>query len=377
MTWLEHHQQSEKLASDADVARYKGDGKLAKRLYGKAAEAEVRAVDALDPSKQRTLGITAVSAVALYYKAQQPLLAEKAAYRFLGLDNLLNFARVQLRDLLHAIWAEQRNTSEVAERPSDQVNVAMSGDDILMGGAPIGAVARCVGVVQSLLYRVAEFIQDAEHRPAGRPSPEIRAACRPWILHVPASNYQFAVTIEDSIGQRDLFDDSGPRRIVDNFIDILRASVDSPEEKLPLVVPSQEYQHTFLRLTHRLSPDEPHRLSVWSPRHPKHISLDHGTRARIKSAMNRPAKEPMAPQAVEGVLRAVDLDRGRLVVRDQHAKYKVEGVDETMDDVIGTMVNRQVIVQAESRAPSKLLYKTIVAAGSKELGAEMPVLFED
>ena len=111
MTWLEHHQQSEKLASSADVARFEGDGELAKRLYGKAVEAEVRAIDALDPSKLRTLGITAVSAVALYYKAAQFLLAESTAYRFLGLDNLPNFARLQLRDLLHAIWAEQRATS--------------------------------------------------------------------------------------------------------------------------------------------------------------------------------------------------------------------------------------------------------------------------
>lgn len=119
MTWLEHHQQSEKLASGADVARFEGDGKLAKRLYGQAAEAEVRAIAALDPSKQRTLGITAVSAVALYYKAAQPQLAEKAAYRFLGLGNLPNFARMQLLELPHAIWTEQRNSSEVAEPPSE------------------------------------------------------------------------------------------------------------------------------------------------------------------------------------------------------------------------------------------------------------------
>lgn len=30
------------------------------------------------------------------------MLAEKAACRFLGLDNLPNFARVQIRDLLHS-----------------------------------------------------------------------------------------------------------------------------------------------------------------------------------------------------------------------------------------------------------------------------------
>lgn len=367
MTWLEHHHQSEKLASSADVARFNGDGELAKRLYGKAAEAEVRAIDALDPSKVRTLGITAVSAVALYYKAAQLLLAESTAYRFLGLDNLPNFARLQLRDLLHAIWAEQRDVSEVAELPSDQLNVAMSGNDILMGVAPIGAVVRCVEAVQSLLYRVAEFIQGVDHRPTGRPSPAIRAACRPSILHVPASNYQFAVTIEDSIGQRELFDDRGPHKIVDTAIDILRAGADSPEEELPMVVPADDYQHTFLQLTRDLSPNEPHRLSVWSPRHPKHISLDHTTRERARAAMSNTIQKPMGPRSLEGVLRAVDLDRGRIMVKDQHGKYKVDGIDDTLDDSIGAMVNRPVVVQAEASA-TKLIYKNIAAVDSKESG---------
>lgn len=366
MSWLEHHQRSEKLASGADVARYQDDRELAKRLYGKAAEAEVRAIDALDPSERSTLGITAVSAVALYYKAGQLLPAEKTAYHLLGLDQLPNFARMQLRDLLHAIWAEQRDASQVA-LPSDQVNVAMSGDDILMGGAPIGAVARCVEVVRSLVYRVAEFIRGVDHRPTGPPNPEILAACRPWILHVPSANYQFAVTIEDSVGQRELFGgDSGPCKIVDTFIDILRASAGSPEEELPRVVPARDYQHTFLRLTGDLSPNESHQLSVWSPRHPEHISLDYTTRARTRAAMNNTAQEPMGPQAVKGILRAVDLDRGHIVVRHQQSKYKIDGIGNTLDDTIGAMVNRPVTVQAEAISAKKLMYNTIEAVDSTE-----------
>ena len=369
MSWLEHHQRSEKLASGADVARYQGDRELAKRLYGKAAEAEVRAIDALDPSERSTLGITAVSAVALYYKAGQPLPAEKTAHHLLGLDMLPHFARMQLRDLLYAIWAEQRDASEVAGLPSDQVNVAMSGDDILMGGAPIGAVARCVEVVRSLVYRVAEFIRDVDHRLTGPPSPEILAACRPWILHVPAANYQFAVTIEDSVGQRELFGDSGPCKIVDTLIDILRASAGSPEEELPLVVPARDYQHTFLRLTGDLSPSESHKLSVWTPRHPEHISLDYTTRERTRAALNNTAQEPMGPQAVRGILRAVDLDRGHIVVRDQQSKYKIDGIGNTLDNTIGAMVNRPVTVQAEAISAKKLMYSTIEADSTEqELG---------
>lgn len=374
MTWLEHHQQSEKLASSADVARFKGERELATHLYGQAAEAEVRAIDALEPSKLRTLGITAVSAVALYYKATHFLTAEKTACRFLRLDNLPDFARRQIRDLLHAVWAEQRGASDVTEVPNNQVNVAMSGEDILMGVAPIGAVARCVGVVQSLLYRVAEFIRGVDHRPSGPPSPAIRAACCPSILHVSGANYQFAVTIEDD--QRELFDDKGPREIVDTFIDILRAGADSPEEELPQIVKPHDYQNTFLRLTRELSPDQPHQLSIWSPRHPEHISLDYKTRARTRKAMRNATKSPIGSQSIEGVLRAVDLDRGKIVIRDQHAKYNVEGVDDTVDDVIGSMFNRQVVVLADARSPTKFLYKTISVSGNKDSDADKATLFD-
>lgn len=116
MTWLEHHREAESLASRADVARHSGNIDQAKLLCGRAAEAEVRAIEALEPSKQRTLGITAVSAVALYYKAEQMKMAENTAYRLLALDDLPGFARIQLRDLLQAIWGDQLRKSATASR---------------------------------------------------------------------------------------------------------------------------------------------------------------------------------------------------------------------------------------------------------------------
>ena len=114
MTWLEYHRQSETLASRADVARLSGNGDQARLLYGRAADVEVRALEALDPTKRRTLGITAVSAVALYYKAAQLRTAENTACRLLALDNLPRFARMQLRDLLQAIWT----CPDLADRPT-------------------------------------------------------------------------------------------------------------------------------------------------------------------------------------------------------------------------------------------------------------------
>ena len=369
MTWLEHHREAESLASRADMARHSGNVDQAKLLCGRAAEAEVRAIEALDPSKQRTLGITAVSAVALYYKAEQMKTAENTAYRLLALDHLPRFARTQLRDLLQTIWSDQFRMSATTSFASSQVNVEIMGDDILRGGAPVSTVFGRVKTVQSLLYRVAEFTRGVDHRRQGPPSQEIRAICRPWVFHAPAANYRFAVTIEDTTGQQDLFEDeqAGPSRIVDSFMSILRASVESPTEGLVAIVPAWDYRHTFLRLTHDLSPDRHHQLNVWSPRHTDHVLLDIHARKRVSGAMRDVIGEASAPHTVKGVLRAVHLDRGWLMVRDRRGRYTVNGVDDTVDDVIGAMVNREVIVNTSADGKGHLQYRGIETAETEPL----------
>ena len=92
--------------------------------------------------------------------------------------------------------------------------------------------------------------------------------------------------------------------------------------------------------------------------------------------MRNATKSPIGSQSIEGVLRAVDLDRGKIVIRDQHAKYNVEGVDDTVDDVIGSMFNRQVVVLADARSPTKFLYKTISVSGNKDSDADKATLFD-
>jgi len=106
MSWLEYHSQSERLAAEAEVAKLHGRLDEASRLYRIAAEYESRALGELDASKARTLGITAVSAVALWYKAHDLDQAERLAYRWLT-SPLPAFAMEQLRDLVQRIWTQR------------------------------------------------------------------------------------------------------------------------------------------------------------------------------------------------------------------------------------------------------------------------------
>lgn len=107
MSWIAHHKVSEDLASQAQTALSNGRQQEAQALYGRAAQAEARALVDLDPSKTRTLGISAVSTVSLYCKAAEFKRAEEAANRWLEFDSLPKFAKKQLRDLLDAIRSEE------------------------------------------------------------------------------------------------------------------------------------------------------------------------------------------------------------------------------------------------------------------------------
>lgn len=72
MTWKEHHEESERVASKAEVAQREGRRNDASELYLQAAKAERQAFDALSPDLLRTRSITAVSTAALFLKADAP-----------------------------------------------------------------------------------------------------------------------------------------------------------------------------------------------------------------------------------------------------------------------------------------------------------------
>ena len=76
MTWADLHTESERLAIEAQLALRTRNAGKAIELYKRAAEVERRALDQLDVSKARTRGITAVSAVALWFKAREYALVE-------------------------------------------------------------------------------------------------------------------------------------------------------------------------------------------------------------------------------------------------------------------------------------------------------------
>jgi hypothetical protein len=366
MTWLEHHKRSEGLAGEAELATRSGDYARARQLYAEAAAAESFALQEIDTSKSRTLGISAVSAVSLYYKADQLTDAESVAYRWLALEHLPPFAADQLRGLLQSIWSEQiRERSNIGFAPG-QVIVSVKGGEVVEGGAPLDLIVAKVQTVQSLFYRTAEFLRGLPHRKHGGPTKEIQDTCRPWLFQTVPGSYQFAVAVQEP-RQPDLFkSELRPKEVADHFLNILRASVEAPDEALPEIVPDQDYRSTFLKLTRNLAPTGKTfgQLDIRSAVETRTISLLPSTRQAVGQAIRQ--ARPSAPaeaeeEAIRGVLRAVHLDQDWLEVTVGTEHIRVDQVGETVDDVIGPMVNKPVVVQVVKDSRGKYHFRDMEA----------------
>ena len=255
MTWADFHTKSEVLAGEAEAARRGGDVGKAQTLYAQAADAESLALDQLDKSKTRTLGISAISAAALRYKARQYAEAQQLAYKWLGTGLLPDFAEEQLQGLLQSIWNETAMGKAGVKFAPGQVVVSVKGGEVMTGGAPLDLIVEKVQTVQSLFYRTAEFLRGLPHRRRGQPSHELREMCRPWLFQAVAGSYQFAVAVQEP-AQPDFFLASKPKahEVASHFLEIIRASVEEPDTVFPQIVPDTDYRGTFLKLARNLAP---------------------------------------------------------------------------------------------------------------------------
>lgn len=352
MTWQTHHRESERYAADAEIAQRNGDRERARELYANAAIAEKKALAELDASKTRTIGISAVSTVSLFYKSVQLEIAEQIAFRWLGAGTLPPFAVEELRSLLQSIWSEQVRDRAGIEFAPGQVMVSVKGGEIVEGGAPLDLILDKVQVVQTLFYRTAELLRHIPHRKRGPPTKEIKDTCRPWLFQTAPGSYQFAVAVQEP-RQADMFDlhSPAPKEVSDQFMSILRAGIEDPDTQMKEIVPDADYRETFLKLTRNLAPSGKvfDQLEVRAADETHPICLAPETRKNVNAVLRRSRPQGEAttdsPESLVGILRAVHLDKDwlELVVNDE--SIKVQRVGETVDDIIGPLVNKRVAVE--------------------------------
>ena len=368
MTWAELHAESERLAIEAHLASKSRDTKHAQGLYKKAAQVEQQALNLLDASNVRTRGITAVSAVALWFKAVEYVHAEQLAHLMLADSNIPDFARDDLRNLVQAIWTESSKQKAGVEFIPGQVMVSVKGGEVITGGAPLDLIVDKVQAIQSMFYRTIEFLNHVSHRRVGRPTKDLQESCRPWLFQSVPGSYQFSVAIQKPVQSDFFMQEVEPERIAEHFLEIVSAASAEDPTNLERLVPDENYRSTFLKLARNLAPTGKSfdRIEFRTSGEMRSVALSVESRGNINVQLR---KEPSLPDKVEevteelrGTLRAVHLDEDWLDVIADGKPIHIDGLQEAVDDVIGPMVNRSVIVRVVRKSNNKFKFIDIELA---------------
>jgi hypothetical protein len=360
VTWAEFHGRSEKAASAADLAMRAGEWREAYDLYAQAAEAEELALGNLPSDKRRTLGITAVSAASLWLMARNTANAQRIAYTWLGGTVLPSFAVAQMRDLLQTIWGEEmRAASNVKFLPGD-VTVSIAGGEILYGGAPLDLILRKVEEIRAVVVRTVEMKLGLPLRKNRPPAESTTGYFQPWLIQQPAGSYQFAVRVRQP-DQQDFFDRALPlvSSVAMTALEILRASIEDPDGELVHTVPDPDYRNTFLKLVRNLAPTGKgfERLTVGSlTASAAPVVMVAAAREALNATIRRRTltesqQAGSEPTIIRGILRGLSLNNDWLLLSvttqdGELEEVRIHDVGESLDDVIGPMVNRPVIVNA-------------------------------
>ena len=189
--------------------------------------------------------------------------------------------------------------------------------------------------------------------------------CRPWLFQGVPGSYQFIVAIQGPL-QLELLEKQpiAPDLIASTFMSILERAVVDPEEALVEAVPDPGYRSTFLKLTRNLAPSGKRfqNLQIRSTDSDKPLLLTSATRQELADTIKKQRQVPeslIEERVIKGVLRAVHLDSDWLEILDGNDLVKITGVGEAVDDLIGPMVNHEVIVHAAKGSRGTLRFVDI------------------
>ncbi|MGF1524481.1 MAG: hypothetical protein ACFBSF_19335 [Leptolyngbyaceae cyanobacterium] len=369
MSWLEHHTQSEGYASQAEKLSRRHENEQAADFYRLAAKAEVSALEDLNHSKTRTIGITAISAASLYFKAQEFLLARRVAHRWLATDLLPTFAIEELEELLQVIRYEESRINSGIQFIEGEVLVSVKGGEILYGAAPLELVLRKVDQISKIFYRTTEMLLELPLRTRGNPSQDVRKYCDPWLFQATPGSYQFSVRVRkpqehEQLSLSGISSTEAELRveqITKKFLDVVRATTQDPEGELIEVVPKEDYRKAFLKSAQDLAPPLTGKtfaqieIKSSSDIEPRPVVLLPGTRSVIKEVLRK--SEPESPElseskftSLKGILRDLHLDNDWIEISINGKTTKIYGAGEEIDDRVGPMVNRRVVVEVIERS---------------------------
>lgn len=346
---MEQHLQAEKLAQDATAAEREGDLDRARALLRDASGLAQAAYEQIPESRAKTRAIVAVNALAFLRRAGEYSQASDLARRYLGQSELPQFAeRYLLEVILEGV--RRREAAAVGAAISGAYSIALRGDGVKAGGiVPLELVLLKLDQLRGYALRVGEWVSDLPYRRKGPVAAAVSRLVVPTISPATIGSYRFDVHIESAPEQLEAFAASPavtPDRVGAGFFEVIRTVAEEGPDGLADAVSNEEYREGFLRQVRVLAPsgeglDE---IEVAPPGGGRSVILVPELKRTIQKHLEtlRPRAERETTRI--GILRAVDLDAGRLILREGSSEQVCRIESGVLDDVVGPLVNHRVKV---------------------------------
>ena len=351
------HRRAESLAAEAALALTENRKDEAVALYREAAAFEQAAFETTPNEKERTKSILAVSLTSLLYKARQYDEAERTIFRLLALQELTPWANEQLRELLEVVTDERLIQKTIGRQYSgDVLTLSLRGGEIGAGTGPFDVILDKVSAFRNLLYRVAEYVGEFPFRSRGAPPQELINLLQVRTTQPGLGSFRFEIKLTEPL-QRELFEKPviKPSAISDTLFRFLETLNSGTRAALEEAVPNKEYRTALLKLVRNAAPSGKRVEEIGLYRKKggdaEAVYLNKTTPDRIRRALPPKRKAPgQEPAELMGVLRALHLDENWLeITLPRNQSEKCDTVPEMLDDVVGPMVNHEVVVKGIRR----------------------------
>lgn len=354
------HDRAMDLAYLARRAQSVGDTETASRLFGRALEGELAAIEALDQPSSLTFAVLHRSAAWLALESKDVRLAEKLASTALAQD-----PPPQVADELRDVWEQanfQRHLRVRGVTLSDsEIQMSLSGPGVGLGVTEWAGYRARVDDTLRMITRITERRGERPFRRSGPAESEIRKYLSPHVSVPRAASYAVSIKLGGAqIEAAVLINLPEIADVIREFMTIVEKVNESADDELGMLIPDDLYRRNAVALTRQIAPDGANIKQVgFAAPGVSGIRLIGLTRTRKDFKPTGPGPNVADEQVtIRGTLLFADA-RGtsneiRMVDEDE-GEHKVTVPPEMMDDIVRPLWNSVVTVHGVRRGRSVTL----------------------
>ena len=363
------HVTAQEISARAAALIAKGNTSEAKSLYAEAARYEAGALASVPSDKIRTRSVLSISVASLLYKGDLLDEAERAIFRYLAAGDLAPWAEAELRELLPVVTDERLLKANLGRRYSEEsITVVFRGGEIGAGTGPLDIILDKAVGFRSLLYRMGEWVGQFPLRHHGPPPKELLELVQARATEPATGSYTLRIRLTEP-AQPDLFEPMkvAPAEVSELLFNFLNCLSEGTPKDLADLVPQEDYRKALLQLTRNLLPGGKRLREIGIYREKQgliqSVSLTDALPSKIREALPKEVSSTEEQGSFHGILRALNLDKNWLIIATSEGKHiRCDTEPEMLDDVVGPMVNRDVVIFGRVKGKGSILVSEIELA---------------